>query len=299
MRKSWPLMLCVLIIFVLGYVMIGVLTSKTPPPNINKKLQVVTSFYPMYYFSLRIGGDKADITNITPSGAEPHDYEPTARDIAKLEKSDLVVLNGVNLELWGEKIKENLKGKNVVIVTAGEKFANKQDPHVWLSPSLAKEEVKPILDGYLKVDPKNKDYYSSNTNKLLSQLDELDKEFRQGLMDCGQRDIITSHAAFGYLARAYGLNQVTITGISPDEEPSQQQLIKVSKFAKEHNIKYIFFEKLVSPKLSETIAQEIGAKTLVLDPIEGISENDMKKGKNYFTIMKDNLNNLRIALTCR
>ncbi len=133
---------------------------------------------------------------------------------------------------------------------------------------------------------------------LNQKLDQLDKTYAEGLKTCKQKDIITSHAAFGYLATRYGLNQVAISGISPDEEPSSQQLAEVAKFAKENDVKYIFFESLVSPKLSETIAHEIGAKTLVLDPLEGISDDDIKQGKNYFTVMENNLKNLQKALQC-
>ena len=277
-------------------------------PTKNNKLQVTTSFYPLYFFASQIGGNKAEVQNITPSGAEPHDYEPTAQDIARIEKSNLLILNGGRFEAWGDKIKDNIKGKQVITIIAGNGIANQQvfeddkfilDPHVWLSPSLASIEVKAILNGFIQVDSINKSYYYENTNNLLSQLDEIDKEYKQGLMNCNQKDIVTSHAAFGYLGKAYGLNQVPISGLSPDAEPSSKQLAEVSLFAKNHNVKYIFFESLVSPKLSETIAAEIGAKTLVLDPIEGINSEDMKTGKNYLTIMKDNLTNLRLALECR
>jgi len=277
-------------------------------PTKNNKLQVTTSFYPLYFFASQIGGDKAEVQNITPSGAEPHDYEPTAQDIARIEKSNLLILNGGRLEAWGNKIKENIKGKQVITVIAGNGIANQQvfedgkpilDPHVWLNPSLASIEVKAILNGFIQVDPINKSYYYENTNNLLSQLNEIDKEYKQGLMNCNQKDIVTSHAAFGHLGKAYGLNQVPISGLSPDAEPSSKQLAELSLFAKNHNVKYIFFESLLSPKLSETIAAEVGAKTIVLDPIEGVSDNDMKAGKNYFSIMKDNLTNLRLALECR
>lgn len=273
---------------------------KNQPSKIqtNTKVQVVTSFYPMYFFTLQIAGDKADVKNITPAGVEPHDYEPTAQDIANIEKSDLLILNGGDLETWGDKIKNNLKGTKVTIITAGEKIA-KQDPHVWLSPSLAMQEVKTILYGFIKVDPNNKDFYILNTEKLLTKLANLDKNYQQGLSNCKQKDIITSHSAFWYLAQEYGLNQVTITGISPDEEPSPQKLAEIVKYAKEHNVKYVFVESLASPKLSETIAYEAGAKTLILDPIEGVSNQDLKAGKNYFTLMDSNLKNLRTALTCQ
>lgn len=249
-----------------------------------------------------------EVNNITPAGAEPHDYEPTAQDMARIEQSKLLILNGGKLETWGDKIKENLNGAEVMVVIAGDGIVTQRliengksirDPHIWLSPLLAKREVETILNGFIRVDPKNKQYYVTNTNNLLFQLDALDSEYRQGLIQCNQKDIITSHAAFGYLTKAYGFNQVSISGLSPDSEPSIKQIAKVSQFAKNHNAKYIFFESLVSPKLSETIANEVGAKTLILNPIEGVSSEDMKAGKNYFTIMEDNLSNLRLALECK
>ncbi|MEO6508871.1 MAG: zinc ABC transporter substrate-binding protein, partial [Patescibacteria group bacterium] len=285
-------------------------SSKSITSSMSKssKLTATTSFYPLYFFSSQIGGNKVSVKNITPSGAEPHDYEPTAQDVAFIEKSDLLVLNGGSLEAWGDKIKDNLKGTSVVIITASEGLTSQHieeegkyiiDPHVWLDPVKAKKEIQTILNGFVKVDSQNKDYYTTNANRLLAQLDALDTKYKNGLMSCGQKDIITSHAAFGYLAKTYGLNQVPISGLSPDAEPSSKQLADVATFAKGHNVKYIFFESLVSPKLSETIANEVGAKTLVLDPIEGVSDGDMKAGKNYLTIMKDNLINLQLALECK
>ena len=283
----------------------------------NEKLQITASFYPLYFFSSQIGGDKAEVWNITPAGSEPHDYEPTIQDIVRIENSDMLVLNGI-VEAWGDRIKDNLKGKNVKILTVGDGLFTTelseenhhhheaenhhdhemQDPHVWLNPILMKKQVERITDGYISIDPKNSDYYNENKKQADIMLDQLDADYRQGLASCQSKDIITSHTAFAYLAEEYGLNQVSISGISPEEEPSAQQLAEVANFAKQNNVKYIFFESLVSPKLSETIAGEVGAKTLVLDPLEGISDNDTKLGKNYFTIMKDNLKNLQIALQC-
>ena len=271
------------------------------------KLQVVASFYPLYFFSREIGGDKADVTNIVPAGAEPHDYEPTPQDMAKMESCKLIILNGGGLEVWGDNIRKNINAKNTSIVVAGEGLTTQQvtedektetDPHVWLAPPLAERMVERIAQAFEQADPANKNYYQSNANSLKIKLSDLDEEYRQGLSACKNKNIITSHAAFGYLATAYGLNQVPIAGLSPDAEPSPRQLADIAKFAKDNNVKYIFFESLVSPKLSQTIAAEVGAKTLVLDPIEGLSEEEMAQGKTYFSIMQDNLTNLRTALQC-
>ncbi len=310
MKNKWYFFtfLGVVLFVLLCYFIITKSGSNTETSGTNKKIHVVTSFYPLYFFASLIGGDKVDVTNITPAGAEPHDYEPTAQDIARIEKSQLLILNGGKLEAWGDKIKDEMKGKQVAIITAGNAIANQhveedgetiRDPHVWLSPPLAKKEIEVILQGFIEIDTKNKEYYQSNADQLLAKLDDLDKKYKEGLHSCKLKDIITSHAAFGYIATTYHLHQLPISGLSPDEEPSSKQLADVSQFAKAHNVKYIFFESLVSPKLSETIATEVGAKTLVLDPIEGVSDEAAKQGKNYLTIMQDNLTNLRIALSCQ
>ncbi|KKR33412.1 MAG: ABC-type metal ion transporter, periplasmic subunit [Candidatus Gottesmanbacteria bacterium GW2011_GWC2_39_8] len=280
-------------------------TSKQEGKN-NKRIQVSASFYPLYFFTSEIGGNRVDVKNITPAGSEPHDFEPTTRDIVRIEKSRMLVLNG-NIEAWGDKIKENLKGTNVEIIVAGEGLFTKQqteegktsiDPHIWLSPQLAKKEASKITAGLIKIDSANSLYYKNNEKVIDEKLDKLDKEYRQRLSVCKRKDIIASHAAFGYLVFEYGLNQVSISGLSPESEPSSKQLVEIVKFAREHNVKYIFFERLVSPKLSETIAREIGARTLVLDPLEGITDDEIKRGKNYFSVMRDNLKNLETALEC-
>lgn len=310
MKKTLFIVACSIVILTVLALLIKSETNRNYSTNLikNNKLQVVASFYPLYFFSSEVGKDKASVHNMTPAGAEPHDYEPTTRDIALIEKSNLLILNGVNLEAWAKNIENMLHGQNIIIVEAAYGLASQnteengktvQDPHIWLDPKLAIEMVKRISNGYYAADPVNKAYYETNEKNIIQELESLDQEYRTGLQNCRVRDIVTSHAAFGYLAKEYGLNQISVTGLSPDAEPSAKQLAEVAKVAKEKNIKYIFFENLVSPKLSETIANEIGAQTLAFDPLEGIAERDIQTGKNYFTIMKENLKNLRIALECQ
>lgn len=269
-----------------------------------QKISVVASFYPLYFFSQQIGGDRAAVVNITPSGAEPHEYEPTPGDMVAIERADVLVLNGAGLEPWSEAI----AAADHVVVKAGEGLANRTieeegvvvvDPHVWLSPPLAKEMVAKIEQGFVEADPANASYYAANAQALTKKLDELDAAYRAGLLTCAKKDIITSHIAFGYLAAAYHLNQIGITGVSPEEEPSPKQLADIAKFAKANDVKVIFFESLVSPKLAQTIATEIGATTMVLDPLEGLSDDDRTAGNDYFTVMQDNLAALRTALICK
>ncbi|MCX6739082.1 MAG: zinc ABC transporter substrate-binding protein [Candidatus Parcubacteria bacterium] len=298
---------------VLGIVVIGLLTlaikhKGSVSVTSSDKIQVATSFYPLYFFSSQIGGDKANVVNITPSGGEPHDYEPTAQDIAEIENSKLLILNGGGLEAWGASIQKNINSNKTIIVTAGLGLTNQKvaeegesitDPHVWLSPPLAEQIVDRIAAGFKQADPTNADYYEANAQTLKSQLADLDVSYKAGLASCAQKNIITSHAAFGYLATAYNLKQVPITGLSPDAEPSPKELADITQFARANNVKYIFFESLVSPKLSETIAHEIGAQTLVLNPIEGLTPDEVSAGKTYLTEMQNNLKNLKTALECK
>ena len=294
-------------IVIIALIALVIFGPKSNPVN-SDKVKVATSFYPLYFFTSEIGQDNINVVNITPAGAEPHDYEPTAKDIANISDSKLLVLNGGGLEAWGQNILQNIDQNNTTVVVAGVALATQhiteegktiQDPHVWLSPPLAKQMADRITVGLETADPANKNLYELGNTALKLKLDILDAKYKAGLASCAKKDIVTSHAAFGYLAAAYGLNQVSITGISPDSEPSSQQLAQVSEFVKKNHIKYIFFESLVSPKLSETIATETGAKTLELNPIEGLSNEEISKGENYITVMERNLTNLKIALECK
>ena len=170
------------------------------------------------------------------------------------------------------------------------------DPHVWLAPQNAKIQMKNIKDALVKADPNNKDYYEKNFETYSKKIDDLDSKFSTSLKNTKSKNIVVSHEAFGYLCKAYGINQIGIEGLSPDSEPDAARMAEVTKFAKENKVKYIFFEELVSPKVAETIAKEIGAKTAVLNPLEGLSEDQLKAGEDYFSIMESNLKVLLEAL---
>jgi len=271
-------------------------------------LQVAASFYPLYYFTSQIVGDKGTVLNITPAGAEPHDYEPLPQDIINIEQSKLLVLNG-QLEPWGSEIKTNLAGKSTKILEVGTGLISRTvtgedgtvgaDPHIWLDPKLAQKIVDKITASLTQIDPSDSKTFQSNHDILIAKLVSLDQEYQTGLAQCTSHDIITSHAAFGYLGSEYGLTQIPISGLSPDAEPSLQDLARIAKFARDNHVQYIFFESLVSPKLADTIASEVGAKTLVLSPLEGLTPGEIAAGRDYFSVMRDNLTNLRTALICQ
>ncbi len=273
--------------FFVGLVVILILAGlvvSARTPNTQPKFMVSASFYPVYYFVQRIAGGNIKVINITPPGAEPHDYNLTATDRINLQKSQLVFVNGM-VEPWADKLQ-----RKVVVLKDDN---SNPDPHIWLDPVLAKTMVEKISVNLRASFPQYASSFNQSEALVLKELDELDAEYKSGLFDCFNRNVITAHKAFGYLTHRYNLNQIAIAGLSPDAEPSLQKMAELVKYAKNNHVEYIFFETLVSPKLANTLAREVGAKTLVLDPIEGLT------GDDYFIIMRRNLDNLRKAGMCR
>lgn len=280
------------------------------------RLRVLTSFYPMYDFACKIGGDCIDVTNMVPSGTEPHDWEPSTNDLKNLEKADVFIYNGADMEPWADDLlvsrSDTLRvveaSENVELrTTDGEhEHAHEHedadhhhgdfDPHVWLNPENAKIEMEAIRDALCAADPENSTVFQSNYEKYAAELDALDAEFREKLAPLPNRTIVVAHEAFGYLCDAYGLTQVGIEGLSPDSEPDPGRMAEVIDFVREHSISTIFFEELVSPKVAEAIASETGAQAKMLSPLEGLSDEQAAAGADYFSVMHDNLAALMEAL---
>jgi zinc transport system substrate-binding protein len=282
------------------------------------KLSVATTFYPLYEFTKQVGGDKVSVINITPAGAEPHDYEPPAKALVAASKADVFVYNGGTFEPWTEKFVKDyknttVKASNGIRLAAGETHdhddeqaedaehdhEDAKDPHFWLDPVLAQHVIVNIREGLSKADPGNKAYYQQRAEEYISKLKQLDQEYATGLQSCRLHTIVASHGAFSYVASRYGFTVEAITGLSPETEPSASRLAELTEHVKEEGISHIFFEHLVSTRLADTIAQETGAQTLVLDPIEGLTNEAQKDGKDYLSIQRENLRNLRTALACK
>lgn len=277
------------------------------------KLKIMTTFYPMYEFTKNIAGDKADVELLIPSTIEPHDWEPTPKDIGNIQKADLFVYNSADMETWVSDITASIDSSDVAVVEASKGIklieedeeaeeseeehehdhSHHADPHVWLSPVLAQQEVQTITDALVKVDPDNKEYYETESSKYIEKLKALDEEYKTELKGITSNEFITQHTAFSYLAKEYGLVQVPIAGLSPDEEPSAAKLAELKKFAEEHEINVIYFEELTSSKVAETLANELGADTEVLNALEGLSDEQQKAGEDYITVMEENLTQLK------
>ena len=270
----------------------------------------------MYDFACKIGGDCIDVTNMVPSGTEPHDWEPSTNDLKNLEKADVFIYNGADMEPWADDLlvsrSDTLRvveaSENVELrTTDGEhEHAHEHegadhhhgdfDPHVWLDPENAKIEMEAIRDALCAADPDNSTVFQSNYEKYAAELDALDAEFREKLAPLPNRTIVVAHEAFGYLCDAYGLTQVGIEGLSPDSEPDPGRMAEVIDFVRDHSISTIFFEELVSPKVAEAIASETGAQAKMLSPLEGLSDEQAAAGADYFSVMHDNLAALMEAL---
>jgi zinc transport system substrate-binding protein len=269
------------------------------------KLQAISSFYPLYEFAKQVGQDKVDVQLLVPEGVEPHDWEPTIQDVQQIQKSDLVIINGLGFENWVDSLDE-MKYQGVVVDTSDGIILNEildddddhesehahesGDPHVWLNPVLAKTQVQNIANAFSKSDPQNKNFYQKNAQSYMIKLDELDSKIRNDLSDC-KNDFIAFHDAFSYFANEYNLHQHTIIASSdPHGEPTAQTLENVINTARELNLKIIFTEDTVDPRISNVVANEIGGKTLVLSPLEISGEG------NYISRMIENLDNLKEAL---
>ncbi|HSE06305.1 MAG TPA: zinc ABC transporter substrate-binding protein [Methylomirabilota bacterium] len=275
--------------------------APTPPPA---KPLVVATIYPLWEFARRVAGDRADVAMMVPAGVEPHDWEPAPRDVSRLQRAGVVVHTGTELDAWAEKLLADRTGRRGVVVSARAGIdvltvGGVPDPHVWLDPTLARVQVRAIAAGLEQADPEGRATYEENARAFVAQVDALDQAFAAGLADCARREIVTSHAAFGYLARRYRLTQVPVMGLSPEAEPSPADLAAIVRTARRFKVTHVFFETLVSPRLAETLGREIGATPLPLNPIEGVSSDEAAAGTGYLELMRANLANLRLALGCR
>jgi zinc transport system substrate-binding protein len=261
------------------------------------KTTVVAGFYPLAWAAQQIGGNAVDVHNLTPPGAEPHDIELTPRDVDEVRNADLVLYLGRGFQPALEKAVAGRSGPSLDLL-AGQRLTSSipgegelsVDPHVWLDPvrfarmitAVGRELGRPTASA-----------------ALAARLRALDAAYRSGLASCGRHEIVTSHAAFGYLARRYGLRQVALTGLAPEAEPSPKDLQALIDDVVASGATTVFFEPLVSPKLAQTVAREARVATAVLDPLEGLTDDDLAAGDDYFSVMRRNLATLRKALGCR
>jgi len=275
----------------LGAVLVGLAGCAARAWPDDGRVHVVAGFYPLQFVAQEIGGDRVGVQNLTRAGAEPHDLELQPSQLAALEDADLVLyLRGFQPAVdEGAALQDRARTFDVSMVAD----LHGGDPHVWLDPVRLAAIAGTVAERLAAADERHAGEFRERAGDLQRRLRELDGEYTRGLAHCDRRDVVTSHEAFGYLTARYGLTQVSVTGLNPDEEPGPQRVRDVARIARERGVTTIFFESLVSPKLSQTLAREVGAKAAVLDPIEGVED-----GETYFSAMRTNLATLRTALGC-
>jgi len=285
-------------------VLVGSLVGCAAPsrgPDAHGRLRLVAAFYPLQWVTERVAGQP--VRSLTRPGVEPHDLELTPRDVGAVYDADLVVyLSGFQPSV-DQAVRTEAKGRHLDVrptarldLRATAERAGTADPHFWLDPTRLADVADAIAQRLAAIDPARASTYLDNARAVDADLTALDRDLRRGLASCRGTDLVTSHAAFGYLARRYGLHQVGVTGIDPEAEPSPADLARVARLVRERGVRTVYAETLVSPAVARTVATETGARTAVLDPVEGLS--DASRGDDYVAVVRSDLATLRRGQPC-
>ncbi|NHM33144.1 metal ABC transporter solute-binding protein, Zn/Mn family [Neobacillus terrae] len=298
------------LVLAFGLILSGCSGSNSSSEKKKNVLSIYTTVFPLQYFSERIGGKYVKVSTIYPPGADEHTFEPSQKDMMNLADSDLFEYIGLGLEGFVGKAKETLKNENVTMLAAAKNLKlpknpeNTDDgdghsdvnPHVWLDPIYSKEMAAVIRDAMIKKMPGQKEYFNQNYNKLAGELDQLNKDFKQTADNAVHKEFIVTHAAFGYWETRYGIKQISIAGLSTANEPSQKKLEGIVSAVEKEHLKYILFEQNVNSKLGEIVGNETGVKALPIHNLAILTNKNIKDKETYFTLMKKNLETLKIAL---
>ncbi|MDP3685799.1 MAG: zinc ABC transporter substrate-binding protein [bacterium] len=290
-------------------------------------LSIVVSFYPLAEFARQVGGEQVAVTQITPTGVDAHDFQLSPQNIITIQSAKVFLYNGGGIEPWAERIHGEVERHDVRVVNKlralgmeGEARAGRTEqtehsgakgpedehapaaggvnPHVWLDPVLVQRQIEIIRDVLAEVDPARAQSYRANADRYLANLRALDVAFREGLSTCKYREVIVAHDAFRHLAERYGLTILPLAGSSPEAEARPRQLADSVRRARSTGIRTVFSEVLVSPRITENFAREIGAEVRTLHPLEGLTEEELRQGKNYLSVMQENLRQLKRGLEC-
>jgi zinc transport system substrate-binding protein len=287
--------------------------TRDKEPALMNKLKVITTLFPLYDIAKTIGADKVDVSLLLPPGMEAHSFEPRPSDIVKINEADVFVYTGKFMEPWAEDVIKGAVNKKLIVVDASrgtkmipavfhdaDELPGSLDPHIWLDFDNAKIMVRNVVQAFQLIDSANKSFYEQKANNYINKLTELDALYKRTLATCKHKEIVYGgHYAFGYLARRYGLKYLAAQGVSPDSEPTANDLIKLVEQIRRDKIKYVFYEELTSPKIAETIAGETGVQMLLLNAAPNLSKNQLDQGLSFFDILKRDLDNLRVGLECK
>lgn len=302
-------------ILMISFVLMMLLTgcANEPPAKDDGKIQVYTTVYPLQYFTERIAGDIVNVQSMYPPGSDEHTFEPTQKDMMALADADLFFYIGLGLEGFVENAEKTLKNEHVQLIATADAITEDMlmhdeeeahdghdhgdmDPHVWMSPVLSDALAYSIKESLINISPENKALFEANFEALRDDLLALDRQFIDMASATEKQTFFVSHAAFGYIADTYGLEQIAVAGLNSQSEPSQKELANLVAYAKDENIQYVLFEQNVSSKLTEIIQKEIGAKSLTLHNLGVLTTEDLNNNEDYFSLMEANLNTLKQAL---
>ncbi len=282
-----------------------------------KKITIITSLFPIYDFTREITKDKANIALLMPPGTEPHGFDPRPSDIAALHNADIFIYTNVHMEPWVGDILKSIRNEKLLIIDSskGVKFLSEKgnhvhdkkhkhgafDPHIWLDFSNAMLMIDNILEGLIEKDAPNADFYKKNAEQYKARLAALDEKFQKTLTSCKKNIFVSGgHLSFSYLAKRYNLVYFSVyESLSPDAEPTPKQLAKIIRIMQQNDLKYIFYEELIKPRIAETISKETGSNILMLHASHNISRDEFASGASFISLMEKNLENLRIALQCQ
>ncbi|MBU4348223.1 zinc ABC transporter substrate-binding protein [Patescibacteria group bacterium] len=326
MNKKRLILLFSVLVIIVAIFIVDITNDDNNFSDKPEKIKIITTIFPLYDFAKTIVGDNADVSMLLPPGIEPHSFEPKPSDIIKINKSDIFIYTGDFMEPWAKDILDGLDNKSLHIVNFSdrlelmgedkekehhfedvntEKYEHEHehgeiDPHIWLDFSNCQIIIDSISNALIKSDSANSIFYASEAEKLKNDLSILDDNFKEGLNFCETNTFIHGgHYAFGYLAKRYELNYLTAQGFMPNSEPTVKDLIALIEQLKEKEIKYVFYEELLSPKIAKTISSETGAELLLLNPASNLSKKDFENNISFIAIMEKNLENLKLGMQCQ
>lgn len=299
-------------------------SSESTSGESGQTLTVATTFYPVYAFTQEVAGDLADV-NLIVEGSDVHGYEPSAKDIARIQESDAFVYANPEMETWVPSVLENIDETAVKVVqvdeglellengedshdhddhedhdhnhdAGGHDHSHTVDPHTWLDPVNAIEQVKAIQSALIELDPDHEAEYTANADAFIAELEKINLDYQNALSDAENKTFVTQHAAFGYLADRYDLDQVSLAGLSSESEASAQRMAEVTQLIQDNNLPVVYYNSTDSSQLAETVAQEAGVETAILHSLESVDEPDSSGGQDYLQIMKDNLDALKLSI---
>jgi zinc transport system substrate-binding protein len=312
-HKIFILMIGIILIILAAFIYYLSIRSSRKELSGKHNLRVVTTLFPLYDFARIVGGDKVDVILLLPPGVEPHSFEPKPKDVVLINQADVFVYTGKSMEVWVDDIIRGVNNNKLLILDTSKgikmiksqldnksNYSNSNDPHYWLDFENATKMVDSIVLALIKKDPINIAYYNQNAMKLKKSITDLELRYKLSLSSCKSRDIIyAGHYAFGYLAKRYKLKYIAAMGVSPNAEPTANDLAALVRQIKSVNTKYIYYEELSSPKIAETLSNETQTKMLLLNAGHNVSLDQLRQGISFLTIMENNLTNLKIGLSCQ